>query len=83
MGGIVKLLSREFVVLVGQAILIASPIAYLLMAVWLQNYAYRTSIALWVFLSAGAAALIVALLTVSFQAFKAAAADPVKSLRYE
>jgi putative ABC transport system permease protein len=62
---------------------VAWPAAYLLMTGMLNNYAYRTGIALWVFLSAGAAAVITALLTVCIKIMKAAHADPVDSLRYE
>jgi putative ABC transport system permease protein len=81
--GIVALLSKEFLLLV----LIASPIAFLVawyaMYKWLQDFAYRINIQWWVFLIAAAAALLIALATVSFQAIKAALANPVKSLRSE
>lgn len=77
------LLSKEFVVLVTVGCLIASPIAFLLMNNWLQSYDYRISIKWWVFIVAGVIALIIALLTVSTQAVKAAVANPVKSLRSE
>ena len=77
------LMSREFIFLVCIALLIASPIAWWLMNNWLQNYAYRTPISWWMFLLAGALAILIALLTVSFQATKAAIANPVKSLRTE
>ena len=80
---IVRLLSRDFMQLVGIAILIASPIAWLLMQNWLEGFAYRISINLWVFVIAASVAICIALLTVSFQAFKAARANPVKSLRTE
>jgi len=77
------LLSKDFVVLVIIALLIASPIAFYLMQQWIQKFAYRTDISIWVFVAAGAGALVVTLCTVSFQAIKAAVANPVKSLRME
>lgn len=80
---LVKLLSKEFTKLVLLAILIASPIVWYFMDKWLQDYAYRINIDWWVFIGAGALALGIALLTVSFQAIKAANANPVKSLRTE
>jgi putative ABC transport system permease protein len=80
---IVRLLSKDFLKLVLVANLIAWPIAWLVMHKWLQDFAYRINISWWVFLAAGVAALLIALLTVSFQAIKAAIANPVKSLRSE
>ena len=77
------LLSREFIFLVCVALLIASPVAWWLMNNWLQNYAYRTPISWWMFLFAAMVAIVVALITISFQAIKAAIANPVKSLRTE
>jgi putative ABC transport system permease protein len=77
------LLSKEFVVLVMVGCVIASPIAFLLMNNWLKGYDYRINIKWWVFVVAGIIALIIALLTVSTQAVKAAIANPVKSLRSE
>jgi ABC-type antimicrobial peptide transport system permease subunit len=82
-GKIFLLLSREFALLVLIANLVAWPFAYVLMRHWLQNFAYRVSIQPWIFLSSAAAALFIALLTISFQVLKAALADPVDSLRYE
>jgi len=78
-----KLLSRDFVFLVGLSILIAIPIAWWLLSQWLQQYAYRTVISWWIFAAAGSAALVITLLTVSFQAIRAAMMNPVKSLRTE
>lgn len=78
-----KLLSKDFVVLVFISFLIASPIAWYFMNGWLQNYEYRTTISWWVFVVTCSAALLITLLTVSFQAIKAALANPVKSLRTE
>ena len=77
------LMSKEFLLLVCIALVIASPIAWWVMNNWLQNYAYRTDIAWWMFVLAGAFAIIIALITVSFQASKAAIANPIKSLRTE
>jgi putative ABC transport system permease protein len=81
--GIIGLLSKDFVKLVLVANLIAWPIAYFAMNKWLQDFAYRIEISWWVFALAGGLALLIALLTVSFQAIKAALANPVDSLRYE
>lgn len=77
------LLSKEFVALVIISLLIAAPTAYYFMYNWLQSYQYRTEMAWWIFGAAGAGALLITLLTVSFQAIKAAIANPVKSLRTE
>ena len=81
--GIAKLLSKDFVKLVCIAILIASPIAWWAIDKWIQNFAYRVNISWWIFLLAGMLALLIALLTVSFQAIKAALMNPVKSLKAE
>ena len=81
--GIVSLISREFVVLLALANALAWPIAYFLTKRMLDHYAYRTSITVWIFLAAGTLAYTIALLTVSFQAFKAARTDPARALRYE
>ena len=80
---IVYLISKEYTWLVLLANIIAWPVAYYAMNRWLQNFAYRINIGLWTFLLAGALAFVIALLTVSFQAIKAALANPVDSLRYE
>jgi len=63
--------------------MIAFPVAWWAMHKWLQDFAYRANIGWWVFVAAGAIALVIALVTVSFQAIKAAIANPVKSLRTE
>jgi putative ABC transport system permease protein len=81
--GIVTLLSKDFVKLVLIAIVIALPVAWYTMNKWLQDFAYRVSIEWWVFVLAAVLAILIALLTVSFQAIKAALANPVKSLRTE
>jgi len=80
---IVALVSKEFVILLALANGIAWPLAYLLMNKTLNNYAYRTNITFWIFLLAGVLASAIALLTVSFHAFKAARTEPVNALRYE
>jgi len=82
-GSIVALLSKEFARLVILAALVTVPIVYLAMNRWLEDFAYRIEIGPGIFLLAGAFALLTALATVSYQAVKAALADPVKSLRYE
>ena len=74
---------RRTVILVGVANLVAWPIAYFVMRRWLQDFAYRISPSVWIFLLAGMLTLFIALFTVSFQAVKAALADPIRSLRYE
>jgi putative ABC transport system permease protein len=77
------MLSREFVVLVLLSVLIAAIPAYYFMNSWLQNYAYRIELHWWVFIFAGVFALLIALVTVSLQAIKAAVTNPIKSLRTE
>jgi putative ABC transport system permease protein len=81
--GITRLLSKDFLNLVVVAIIIASPLAWFFMHKWLQDFAYRINIGWWIFVLAGVAALMIALITVSYQAIKAAIANPVKSLRTE
>jgi ABC-type antimicrobial peptide transport system permease subunit len=77
------LLSKDFTKLVFISLLTAIPIAVWFMNNWLQNYRYRTDISWWIFLAAGIGALLITLITISFQAIKAAMANPVKSLRTE
>ncbi len=81
--GIVRLLSTDFIKLVVLSILVSAPIAWYIMQGWLEGYAYRIDIQWWVFVIAGIIAVGIALITVSFQAIKAAMANPVKSLRTE
>jgi len=81
--GVVGLLSKDFLKLVGIAILIATPVAWWAMNKWLRAFAYRVEISWWMFALAGCIAVIIAMITVSFQAIKAAIANPVKSLRTE
>ncbi|HVU55233.1 MAG TPA: ABC transporter permease [Puia sp.] len=80
---ITALLTKDFLVLVGLAIVIATPIAWYIMSAWLNNFSYRVDLQWWIFLLAGAAAIVLSLLTVSYQAIRAAIASPVKSLRTE
>ena len=77
------LVSREFLLLVGLAFLIAVPVTWWGMNRWLQDFAYRAPFSWWIFPMAGAAALVIAIATISFQAVKAAVASPVKSLKSE
>ena len=77
------LLSKDFVKLVLLAIIIASPVAWWVMSKWLQDFAYRVNLSWWIFVIAGVAALLIAMITVSFQAIRAAITNPVKSLRTE
>ncbi len=80
---IISLVSRDFLRLIIVAIFIASPVAYFIMQKWVQSFAYRISISWWIFILAGFLAIVIALITISFQAVKAALANPVKSLRSE
>jgi putative ABC transport system permease protein len=81
--GIMILLNKDFIKWVLIANLIAWPLAYYVMNKWLQSFAYRISLNIWMFLPAAAVALVIALLTVSYQSIKAAISNPVDSLRYE
>ncbi|HKR05925.1 MAG TPA: FtsX-like permease family protein, partial [Bacteroidia bacterium] len=81
--GIVRLLSKDLLRLVCISILIGSPLAWLSVNMWLQDFAYRISISWWTFAFAGGIAIVIAFLTVSFQSLQAAIANPVKSLRTE
>ena len=82
-GSIIGLLSKDFLKLVGIAIVLATPLAYWGMGKWLQDFAYRVELSWWVFASAGAAAVVIAFMTVAAQAWRAAQANPVQSLRSE
>lgn len=77
------LLTKDFLKLVGIAFIIATPIAWYATSQWLQNYVYRIDLTLWIFLSAGAIALIIAVITISFQTIQAALRNPVESLKTE
>jgi predicted permease len=80
-GNIVYLFSREFVILITIAFAIASPLAWYYMQQWLQDYAYRVDISWWIFAAGGLIAIVIALITISFQAVRAAMANPVNSLK--
>jgi putative ABC transport system permease protein len=80
---IVSMLSKDFLRLVLISFVLAVPVAWWGMNKWLQDFAYRISIGWWIFIVAGIIAMLIALFTVSFQAIKAAIANPVKSLRTE
>ena len=83
LSGIVGLLSKDFLQPVVLAILIATPISWWAMNKWLQAFAFKVDLSWWMFAVAGLVAIVIALCTVSFQAIKAAVANPVKSLRAE
>ncbi len=80
---IVQLLSKDFLKLVCVAFVIATPVAYYAMSTWLTDFAFRTNISAWIFIGAGVITLLIALLTVSYQAIRAALMNPVKSLKTE
>jgi len=82
-GNIVYLFSKEFILLIGIAFVIAAPISWYFVHQWVQQYVYRIPINGWIFLTGGVLSVLVALATVSFQALKAAVANPVKNLRTE
>ena len=77
------MISKDFIKLVAIAALIAFPVAWWAMSSWLKDFAYRTNIPWWIFPAALVVAGLIALITISFQAIKAALANPVKSLRSE
>ena len=81
--GIVRLLSKDFILLVIVAFLIATPLAWWAMNKWLEDFVYRINISWWIFIIAGVLAMLVALVTISMQAIRAALANPVKNLRAE
>jgi len=78
-----RLLSREFVALVGIAFALAAPLSYYFMHSWLRNYEYRTDVHWWIFAAAGIGTLLVTLVTVSLKSIRAAMANPIRSLRSE
>jgi len=80
---IVTLISKDFLKLVLVAFVIATPIAYYLMSKWLEDFAYKTDLSWWIFALAGIVSLVIAFLTVSYQAIRAALMNPVKSLKTE
>jgi ABC-type antimicrobial peptide transport system permease subunit len=80
---IVSIVVREFAVLVGLATVIASPVAWYLMRRWLDNFAYRINMNIWIFLLAGLLAIVIAFVTVGYHTIKAALANPIDSLKTE
>jgi putative ABC transport system permease protein len=80
---VIVMLNQDFIKWVAIAFIIACPIAWYAMHKWLENFAYKTEMSWWVFAAAGAIALFIALLTVSWQSWRAATRNPVKSLRHE
>jgi len=80
---IVKMFTGNYMKLILIAVIIASPVSYYLLNIWLQDFAYRIDISIWFFIISGIIVLLVALATVSYHTIKAALANPVKSLRYE
>ncbi len=81
--GIVRLLSLEFLLLVGVAFLVATPVAWYLMHRWMENFAYKAGLGWWIFACAGVVAMVIAFGTISYQAVRAAMVSPVRSLRTE
>ena len=77
------MLNKEVVILIAISLLISSPVAWFFMHQWLQNFAYHANLDLWIFLLAGAGALLIALGTISFQTIRSATANPVVGLRNE
>jgi putative ABC transport system permease protein len=82
-GEIISLLNKDFVRWVLLAFIIAVPVSWYIMNLWLKNFAYRTNLSWWIFALAGLIALGIALFTVSWQSLRAATRNPVESLRYE
>ena len=80
---VTALLSKDFLRLVIISFVVASPVAWFFMSKWLENYTYRITVEWWVFVAAGLLSLLITLITISFQAIKAAIANPVESLRTE
>jgi putative ABC transport system permease protein len=80
---IMVILNKEFIKWLAIAFVIACPIAWYAMHQWLQNFAYKTELSWWVFVAAGSVALVIALLTVSWQSWRAATKNPIEALRYE
>lgn len=80
---VMQLLNKRILIWLGIAFVIATPIAYYAMNKWLENFAYKTALSWWIFALAGLSALVIALLTVSWQSWRAASRNPVEALRYE
>jgi putative ABC transport system permease protein len=82
-GEIIRLLNMDFLKWVGIAFCCAAPLSYLIMRLWLQNFAYRTALSWWIFILAGLIAFMIAILTISWQTWRAARRNPIEALRYE
>jgi putative ABC transport system permease protein len=80
---IIYLFSKEFILLIGIAFIIAAPVAWYFMQKWLEDFTFRINMSIWIVLVSGLAAIIIALITISFQAIKAALTNPIKSIRTE
>ena len=80
---VMKMLNKKFVITVLVSAIIATPIAYYAMSHWLQGFAYKTELSWWVFALSGFITLVITLLTVSWQSWRAASRNPVEALRYE
>lgn len=80
---ILAALNKDFSIWVIISLIIACPAAWFIMSKWLENFAYKTEISWWIFAFAGAIALVIALITVSWQSWRAASRNPVEALRYE
>jgi len=80
---IATLISKDFLGLIMLAFVVAVPLSWIAMNKWLENFAYRTEISWWIFITAGAVMITIAFVTLGFQTIKAAIANPVKSLRSE
>jgi len=81
--GLVALLSRDFVKMVGLALLIAPPLAWYFVHQWMEGFAFRANISYWIFVFTALVAIVITVLTVGFRAIRAASANPVDSLRNE
>jgi putative ABC transport system permease protein len=82
-GEIMLMLNKEFIKWVLLAFFVSSPLAWFFMKNWLENFAYKTTLSWWIFALAGMLALVIALVTVSWQSWKTASRNPVEALRYE
>jgi putative ABC transport system permease protein len=80
---VIEMLNKDFLKWVAVAIVVATPLSWYAMHRWLENFAYQTTLSWWLFVVAGVLALAIAVVTVSFQSWKAATRNPVESLRYE
>jgi putative ABC transport system permease protein len=82
-GKVLLLFSKEFIIWIVIANIIAWPLAWIMMKTWLQNFAYKVEIGIWIFIISASTAMLIAIVTISYQSIKAAIANPIKALRYE